>query len=62
MTRTDYQPLGATEVAHYLGVKQATVKKWRHRKIMPDPDWILGGRPVWDTPTIDAWARATGRK
>jgi len=29
---------------------------------MPDPDWILGGRPIWNVATIDAWARETGRK
>jgi len=58
----DYQPLGATEVARHLGVAESTVKKWRHRRIMPDPDWVLGGRPIWDVATINTWARSTGRK
>jgi len=58
----DYQPLGATEVARHLGVAESTVKKWRHRRIMPPPDWVLGGRPIWDVATIDTWARSTGRK
>jgi len=58
----NYQPLGATEVARHLGVAESTVKKWRHRRIMPDPDWVLGGRPIWDVATIDTWARSTGRK
>ena len=47
-------------VADLLGVKYVTVRKWRERDIMPDPDYALAA-PVWWQSTIVAWAKQTGR-
>lgn len=34
----------------------------RDRRVpMPDPDYMVDGKPVWDWPTIEGWARATNR-
>jgi predicted DNA-binding transcriptional regulator AlpA len=54
-------PVGTVEIAQRLGVKRATVDQWRQRKLMPEPDWTVGGRPAWRLGTILAWARETGR-
>lgn len=54
-------PVGLVEIAQRLGVTRATADQWRVRGVLPAPDWTVGGRPAWDWPTIEAWARATGR-
>jgi hypothetical protein len=55
------EPVGAVEIADRLGVKRGTVDQWRQRKLMPDPRWSVGGRPAWNWPDVEAWARDTGR-
>jgi hypothetical protein len=37
------------------------VYQWRHRKVSPEPDFIVNGLPAWDRATIEEWARETGR-
>jgi predicted DNA-binding transcriptional regulator AlpA len=54
-------PIGEKEVAEMLGVKITTVYQWRHRKVSPEPDFIVNGLPAWDRATIEEWARETGR-
>jgi hypothetical protein len=54
-------PVGLVEMAARLDVARATVDQWRHRGLLPDPQWTVGGRPCWDWPTIDQWATETGR-
>lgn len=54
-------PVGIIEIAARLGVRRATVDQWRQRGLLPDPRWIVGGRPAWDWTDIEAWARETGR-
>lgn len=54
-------PVGAVEIARMLKVERQTVDAWRHRDILPDPDWTVGGRPAWDERTIVGWARRTDR-
>lgn len=49
------------EIAHRLGVRRQTVHQWRHRDVLPDPDWPLDVGPVWLWDTIERWARETGR-
>lgn len=55
------QPIGIHEVADMLDVARNTVDSWRHRGLMPEPDWTVGGRPAWDAATIREWAQRTGR-
>jgi predicted DNA-binding transcriptional regulator AlpA len=54
-------PVGTVEIAQRLGVQRTTVDQWRQRKLLPEPDWTVGGRPAWRLGTILAWARETGR-
>jgi excisionase family DNA binding protein len=55
------EPVGIKEIAERLGVQRATVDRWLQRHLLPAPPWTVGGRPCWDWPAIEAWARATGR-
>ena len=55
------EPIGIREIAERLGVKRATVDIWRIRKVLPDPEWTISGNPAWNWPTIQRWARETGR-
>lgn len=59
--RPDVEPVGLAEIAERLGVQRRTVDRWRGRGVLPDPTWTVGGRPAWDWPIIEAWARRTGR-
>lgn len=53
--------VGPQEIATLLGVKHATVKQWRHRRILPEPLAVISGVPIWRRSTIERWARSTGR-
>ena len=55
------EPVGPVEIAERLGVARATVDTWRQRGVLPAPDWHVSGRPLWDWPTVESWARDTGR-
>lgn len=55
------EPVGIPEIAERLGVKRATVDTWRVRELLPEPRWVVGGRPCWDWPDVEAWAERTGR-
>ena len=57
----DDTPVGLAEIAERLGVERQTVDAWRHRGVLPDPAWTVGGRPAWAWSTIEEWARHTGR-
>jgi len=55
-------PVGTVEIAERLHVSRSAVDAWRARHPeFPKPKWTVGGRPAWDWPDIEAWARATGR-
>lgn len=49
------------QVAERLDVRRQTVHMWRHRGIMPEPDYMLNGGPVWAWWRIRDWAENTGR-
>jgi hypothetical protein len=35
---------------------------WRSRAVQfPSPRWTVGGRPAWNWPDIEKWAKKTGR-
>ena len=55
-------PVGQREIADRLHVEVGTVYQWRQRGLFPAPDYeAVSGAPAWTWPTIEAWARATGR-
>ena len=54
-------PVGQEEIAERLGVKPATVRQWRFRGLLPEPLGTVSGLPAWNWPTIEEWARETGR-
>lgn len=53
--------VGLTEIAERLDVNQNTPDVWRSRGVLPPPEAIVSGTPLWDWTTIEEWARATGR-
>ena len=48
-------------VAQRLDVQRQTVRMWRYRDLLPKPEWMLNGGPVWRWATIEKWAKETGR-
>jgi hypothetical protein len=61
MNVTHAEPMGVAEVAALLDVQAATVHRWQHRGRTPTPDFHISGNPAWWRPTIETWARETGR-
>ena len=55
------EPVGLSDIARRLGVAQQTAKQWKLRGLLPEPKWTVGGRPAWDWPQIEKWAKKTGR-
>jgi hypothetical protein len=55
-------PVGTLEVAGRLRRKPRTVSQWRHRNLLPEERWKIGGDPAWCWEhDIEPWARRTGR-
>lgn len=52
------EPVGIVEIAERLGYPRPTIDQWRARGIFPEPKGLVGGRPAWDWPDIQAWAQA----
>jgi hypothetical protein len=61
MPPKDCDPVGTDDIADRLGVKRQTVAMWRYRKLLPEPSWTVSGRPAWNWPDIQKWAKETGR-
>jgi hypothetical protein len=53
--------VGLVEIAERLGVPRSHVDQWKWRGVLPEARWIVGGRPAWEWPDIERWARETGR-
>jgi hypothetical protein len=53
--------LGPDELASLLQVNRGTIRQWRHRGILPEPDMVLSSLPIWTLATIRDWAAYTGR-
>ena len=49
--------LGYREIAEQTGVREATLRNYRRRGYMPEPDVMLADRPRWRTSTIAHWIR-----
>jgi hypothetical protein len=54
-------PVGELEIADRLGVTAHTLHQWVHEGLLPEHRWTVSGRPAWNWPTIETWARETGR-
>ncbi len=54
-------PVGQHEIAELLDVAPATVRQWSWRGLLPEAEFLVGGRPAWRWSTIERWARETGR-
>jgi hypothetical protein len=54
-------PVDIPAIASRLGVARQTVDMWRHRKVLPAPDYPQLSVPVWEWLTIAHWAEQTGR-
>lgn len=50
--------LGKQELAELLGVKPDTVKAWRLRHLMPEPDLTVNGLPAWWLSTVERFRAA----
>ena len=53
--------VGLKDIAERLNVKQQTAAAWKHRGLLPEPEWIVSGMPAWSWETIAYWAARTGR-
>ena len=53
--------VGVGDIAERLAVPRQTADNWRLRGVLPAPDWVISGRPVWEWTTIEQWADDTGR-
>ena len=54
-------PVGIRDIGGRLGVQHNTVTMWRKRGLLPEPRWTVSGNLAWNWPTIEKWARETGR-
>lgn len=62
MASREADPVGMTDIADRLGVKQQTVIMWKLRGVLPPHRWEVSGRPAWDwNRDIVPWAKDTGR-
>jgi len=55
------QVFGPQQIADLCGVEADTVKKWRQRGVLPTPDAVISGVPLWWRTTAVLWADRTGR-
>ena len=49
--------LGYKEIAEQSGVGEATLRNYRRRGYLPEPDVMLADRPRWRAATIEHWMR-----
>jgi hypothetical protein len=54
-------PVGIKEIGERLNVRRRTVDQWLQRRLLPDAQYVVGGRPAWEWSVVEAWARDSGR-
>lgn len=62
---TDYQrPFWLTydDIAKEIGVKVTSVRRYRRRGDIPEPDGYFGATPYWNYDTIDDWKDNRGSR
>lgn len=47
--------LTVMEIATLYGVRPDTIRAYKHRHQMPQPDRVFGRTPLWHTSTIRRW-------
>ena len=47
--------LTTTDIAYQTGLKIDTIYTYRKRNTLPEPDHMIGNRPLWKQETIDEW-------
>ena len=47
--------LSTREVAELVGVKPASIRRYRVRGTFPEPDGYVGVTPWWYRSTVEAW-------
>lgn len=57
----DDELMGPDELAELLQVSRAAIRQWRHRGLLPAPDFTLSSLPIWTLRTVRDWAALTGR-
>jgi hypothetical protein len=58
----DCEPIGYLEIADLLDVAPVTVRQWKWKEQMPEPDFeSIHGMPAWQRDTIIEWAGRTGK-
>lgn len=45
MTRIDI--VGTKDIAERCDIDENRVSNWNRRGKLPDPEWVIGGRPAW---------------
>jgi hypothetical protein len=59
---TKHEPVGLAEMGERLGAERDTLDLWRHRGLLPEPRWTVGGQPAWCWRCdIEPWALRWGR-
>lgn len=46
---------GIEDVAEYLGIEKNTAYMQKHRGKIPEPEWVVSGRPIWRANVIRKW-------
>lgn len=59
--RQAMEPVGMKEIAERLGYQVESIWQWRAQPSFPKPRWSVSGRPAWDWPVVERWARRNGR-
>lgn len=49
--------LTVADVAQRLDVKPATIRRYLHKKDLPEPDTRAGQSPLWKEETIQTWEK-----
>ena len=49
--------LGYKEISARTGVGEGTLRNYRRRGYLPEPDVMLADRPRWRSSTIERWVR-----
>lgn len=53
--RTPTDLIGYTEIGARTGIPQSTLRAWKTRGRLPEPDFTVGNSPAWFPETIDPW-------
>ncbi len=51
--------VGPADIATRLGVSPTTVSAWKRRGLLPEPEILVSGVPLWFWPDIERWAKET---